>query len=227
MLGILILTKPHIMPERLVVDRALLPQSLILFHGLGSDGADMQGLAQAIPWHGRLICPDAEPRAVTINGGYVMRAWFDILGLTPEDPVDEAGIRAAVEQARRLIETERAAGVPAERIVIGGFSQGGVVALHAALRYPHRLGGVLALSTWLPLRQSLAAEHQPAALATPIFIAHGTADDIVPLRSAQRAEEALLQLGCQTLSFHTYPMGHSIANEELSDLRAWLSRQLT
>ncbi|MEO1751002.1 alpha/beta hydrolase-fold protein [Thiofaba sp. EF100] len=214
------------MPETPIVERALPPQSLILFHGLGSDGDDMRGLAQSLSWSGRLLCPDAAPRPVTLNAGFVMRAWFDILGLTPDAPVDEAGIRQAVAQARQLIEAERAAGVPAERIFIGGFSQGGVVALHAALRHPERLGGVLALSTWLPLRHVLAAEHQPAALATPIFMGHGTRDDMVPLASAERARDALRELGCRDLVFRTYPMAHSVGGEELADLRAWLAHHL-
>lgn len=214
------------MPATLIVERALPPLSLILLHGLGSDGADMRGLAEALPWPGRLLCPDAAPRPVTINGGYVMRAWFDILGLTPDAPVDAAGIRQATEQARQLIEAERAAGVPAARIFIGGFSQGGVVALHAALRHPERLGGVLALSTWLPLRQALPAERSLAALDTPIFMSHGTRDDIVPLASAERARDALRELGCRDLVFRTYPMAHSVSSEEMADLRAWLAQHL-
>ncbi len=198
--------------------------SLILFHGLGSNGDDMRGLAAALRWPGRLLCPDAAPRPVTINGGHVMRAWFDILGLRPEDAVDAPGIQQAVAQARGLIEAERAAGVPARRIFIGGFSQGGVVALHTALRQAEPLGGVLALSTWLPLAEALGRERSEAALATPIFMAHGTQDDIVPLASAERARAALQALGCRELAFHTYPMGHSVSAEELDELRHWLAR---
>lgn len=214
------------MPDTPIVERVLPPKSLILFHGLGSDGDDMRGLAQSLPWSGRLLCPDAALRPVTINAGYVMRAWFDILGLTPDAPVDEVGIHQAVAQARQLIEAERAAGVPAERIIVGGFSQGGVVALHAALRHPERLGGVLALSTWLPLRQTLATEHSEVALGTPIFMGHGTRDDIVPLASAERAHDTLRELGCRDLVFRTYPMAHSVSSEEMADLRAWLAHHL-
>ncbi|MDM7322224.1 MAG: alpha/beta hydrolase-fold protein [Gammaproteobacteria bacterium] len=214
------------MPETSIIERALPPQSLILFHGLGSDGDDMRGLAQSLSWFGRLLCPNAPPRPVTINAGYVMRAWFDILGLTPDAPVDEAGIRQAVAQARQLIEAERAAGVPAARIFIGGFSQGGVVALHAALRHPECLGGVLALSTWLPLRQTLAAEHSEVALGTPIFMGHGTRDTTVPLASAERARDALRELGCRDLVFRTYPITHSVSGEEVADLRVWLAHHL-
>lgn len=202
------------------------PASLILLHGLGSDGADMQALATTLRWSGRLLCPDAPLRAVTLNAGYVMRAWFDILGLTPEAPVDEAGIRETIAQTLHWIERERALGVPAERIIIGGFSQGGVIALHAALRYPERLGGVLALSTWLPLSSSLRVEHQCAALATPIFLAHGTDDDILPLSAAERAYQTLTALGCQNLTFKTYPMAHGICEQELIELRDWLTQQL-
>jgi len=214
------------MSDTLIAEHALPPLSLILLHGLGSDGADMRGLAEALTWPGRLLCPDAAPRPVTLNGGYVMRAWFDILGLGPDDPVDAAGIHQAVAQVQRLIEAERAAGVPAERIFIGGFSQGGVVALHAALRHAERLGGVLALSTWLPLRQELPAERSEAALDTPIFIGHGRHDDIVPLAAAERARDALRELGCRDLVLKTYPMAHSVSPEELADLRAWLSLHL-
>lgn len=214
------------MPDSRSAEHARPSSSLILFHGLGSDGADMRGLAEALPWPGRLVCPDASPRPVTVNGGYVMRAWFDILGLSPGDPVDAEGIHQAVAQARRLIEVEREAGVPAERIFVGGFSMGGVVALHAALRHSERLGGVLALSTWLPLRQELPEERSEAALATPIFMGHGLRDDVVRLASAERARDALLELGCTDLMFRTYPMAHGVSGEEMADLRAWLSHHL-
>ncbi|MEW6764256.1 MAG: alpha/beta fold hydrolase [Pseudomonadota bacterium] len=204
------------------------PISLILLHGLGADGSDMAGLAKALALPGpvRLICPDAPVRPITLNGGYAMRGWFDITGLGPDDPVDADGIAAAFEQARAWIDAERAAGVPAGRIVLGGFSQGGVVALHAALRYPEPLGAVLALSTWLPLRDALKREHSPAALATPIFMAHGTHDDVVRLSSAERARDALRDMGCRELLFKTYPMTHSISMSEVADMRAMLAKHL-
>ncbi|MGK0674550.1 MAG: alpha/beta hydrolase-fold protein [Halothiobacillaceae bacterium] len=214
------------MPDTPIAECVPPPLSLILFHGLGSDGADMRGLAEALSWPGRLLCPDAARRPVTIHGGHVMRAWFDILGLAPNTPVDAAGIRQAAAQARQWIEAERAAGVPAARIFIGGFSQGGVVALHAALRHPERLGGVLALSTWLPLPQDLPAECSLAALDTPIFMGHGMWDDIVPLTSAERARDTLRELGCRDLIFRTYPIAHSVSDEELADLRGWLAQHL-
>jgi phospholipase/carboxylesterase len=202
--------------------------SLILLHGLGADGSDMRGLAEALRWPGpvRRVTPDALPRPITLNGGYVMRGWFDIHGLTPDAPVDAEGIHQAVRQARELIDAERDSGVPAGRIVIGGFSQGGVVALHTALRYPERLGGILALSTWLPLREALAREHGANALATPIFMGHGTQDDLVRLASAERARDALSAMGCTDLSFRTYPMAHTISMDEVKDLRAWLQQRL-
>lgn len=202
--------------------------SLILLHGLGADGNDMRGLAEALRWPGpvRLITPDALPRPITLNGGYVMRGWFDILGLTPDAPVDAEGIHQAVRQARELVDAERDSGVPAGRIVIGGFSQGGVVALHTALRYPEKLGGVLALSTWLPLREELAREHSANALATPIFMGHGTHDDLVRLSSAERAHAALQAMGCADLAFLTYPMEHTISMPEVNDMRAWLQQRL-
>ena len=204
------------------------PISLILLHGLGADGNDMRGLAEALKWPGpmRLTCPDALPRPITLNGGYVMRGWFDIIGLSPDDPVDAEGIHQAVRQARELIDAERDSGVPAERIVIGGFSQGGVVALHTALRYPERLGGVLALSTWLPLREELAREYSPEALNTPIFMGHGTHDDLVRPASAERARDALLAAGCADLVFNTYPMAHTISMEEVKDMRTMLMQHL-
>ncbi len=202
--------------------------SLILLHGLGADGSDMAGLAKALALPGpvRLLCPDAPRRPITLNGGYVMRGWFDIIGLGPDDPVDAQGIGEAVEQARGWIDAERAAGTPAGRIVLGGFSQGGVVALHTALRYPEPLGAVLALSTWLPLRDELTREHHPAALRTPIFMGHGTRDDLVRLSSAERARDALHGLGVRRLVFKTYPMTHSISLDEVADMRAMLAEQL-
>jgi len=204
------------------------PISLILLHGLGADGGDMRGLAGALRWPGpvRLHCPDALPRPITLNSGYVMRGWFDILGLTPDAPVDAEGIHQAMCQIRELIDAERDSGIPAERIVIGGFSQGGVVALHAALGHPERLGGVLALSTWLPLCDALAREHSARAIDTPIFMGHGTHDDLVRFESAERARAALQGMGCHDLEFRAYPMAHSIIAEEVADMRAWLHARL-
>ncbi|MEW6445561.1 MAG: alpha/beta hydrolase [Pseudomonadota bacterium] len=204
------------------------PLSLILLHGLGADGSDMAGLAQALalPGEVRRVCPDAPRRPITLNGGYVMRGWFDILGLAPTDPVDASGIREATTQARAWIDAERAAGTPASRIVVGGFSQGGVVALHAALRYPEPLGAVLALSTWLPLRDELGREVHPAAKRTPIFIGHGVHDDLVRPASAERARDALHAMGCTDVIYKTYPMAHGISAAEVADIQALLAARI-
>lgn len=199
--------------------------AVILMHGLGADGHDFETLVfelklppgSAIRW----VFPHAPIRPVTLNGGMPMRAWFDIVGLDRRSEEDEAGIRESGEGVRALVGREKERGIPAERIVLAGFSQGGAMALHTALRETERLAGVLALSTYLPLAGTLEAEAHPANAAVPLFMAHGTADPIVPLTLGESSRNRLRSLGHE-VDWHTYPMPHSVCAEEVADVREWL-----
>ena len=199
--------------------------AVILMHGLGADGHDFETLVfelklppgSAIRW----VFPHAPIRPVTLNGGMPMRAWFDIVGLDRRSEEDEAGIRESGEGVRALVGREKERGIPAERIVLAGFSQGGAMALHTALRETERLAGVLALSTYLPLAGTLEAEAHPANAAVPLFMAHGTADPIVPLTLGESSRNRLRSLGHE-VDWHTYPMPHSVCAEEVADIREWL-----
>ena len=199
--------------------------AVILMHGLGADGHDFETLVfelklppgSAIRW----VFPHAPIRPVTLNGGMPMRAWFDIGGLDRRSEEDEAGIRESGEGVRALVGREKERGIPAERIVLAGFSQGGAMALHTALRETERLAGVLALSTYLPLAGTLEAEAHPANAAVPLFMAHGTADPIVPLTLGESSRNRLRSLGHE-VDWHTYPMPHSVCAEEVADIREWL-----
>jgi len=203
--------------------------SIIWMHGLGADGHDF---VDVVPELGlparpgvRFVFPHAPMRPVTINGGYVMRAWYDIRddgGARREDP---AGVRASQKAIEALIERERERGVPAASIVIAGFSQGGAMALHTSLRHGERLAGVMALSCSLPLADTLAAEAAPANRDVPIFMAHGTQDPMIPMARALRARETLTGLGYR-VEWHEYPMPHSVSLDEIRDISAWLGQVL-
>lgn len=203
--------------------------SIIWLHGLGADGHDFASivpelhLAKEFPI--RFVFPHAPMIPVTINNGHVMRAWYDILGLTATTREDKIGIRQSQAAIHTLIEYEKSLGIPANRIIVAGFSQGGAMALHTGLRYPERLAGILALSTYLPLASSLKAEATAANNDLPIFLAHGMQDNVVPYTFAQISQQAL-QYNGHTIEFHTYPMAHSVCMEELADIAAWLRKIL-
>ena len=203
--------------------------TLIVLHGLGADGFDFVPICNELDL-GRLgavrfIFPQAPERPVTINGGYVMRAWYDIIVTDLVRREDEAGLRESQAAIAALIDAERARGVPAERIVLVGFSQGCAMALMTGLRYPERLGGVAALSGYLPLAATTAAERAPANAALPIFMAHGTQDPVVVPARGTASRDALRALGHE-VAWHDYPMPHSVCPEEIADLNAWLLTQL-
>lgn len=203
--------------------------SVILLHGLGADGHDFESLVPELrlpaPAAVRWVFPHAPVRPVTINGGYRMRAWYDILGLDRHAVQDEKGIRESAETARALVARERERGIASDRIVLAGFSQGGAIALFAGLREARRLGGILALSTYLPLADRLDAEAHPANAAVPIFMAHGTLDSLVPLSLGEGSRELLAARGYD-VDWRTYPMPHSVSAEEVADVRQWLLRVL-
>jgi phospholipase/carboxylesterase len=200
--------------------------AVVLMHGLGADGHDFEPVVPEFGLRGaRWVFPHAPVRPVTINGGYPMRAWYDITGLDRRSPEDEAGLAASASAVRALVERELARGIPADRIVLAGFSQGGALALHTALRHPVRLGGVLALSTYLPLASRLSSEAHPANAAVPIFMAHGVYDMVVPPALAEGSRDALRERGYE-VEWRTYPVPHSVCAEEIADARAWLLRAL-
>jgi phospholipase/carboxylesterase len=202
---------------------------VVLMHGLGADGHDFESLVPELRLPPsscmRWVFPHAPVRPVTINGGYRMRAWYDIVAIDRRAPEDEAGIRESAEAIGALVRRERERGVPAERIVLAGFSQGGAMALFTALRWPERLGGVVALSCYLPLAAALPAEAHPANAAVPVFMAHGTIDPIVPPALGEGTRDLLRSRGYD-VEWHAYPMPHSVCAPEVGDLRAWLLRAL-
>jgi phospholipase/carboxylesterase len=203
--------------------------AVVLMHGLGADGHDFESLVPELRLPAappvRWVFPHAPVRPVTINGGWRMRAWYDIVAIDRRVPEDEAGIRASAEAIGDVVRRERERGVPAERIVLAGFSQGGAMALFTALRWPERLGGIVALSCYLPLAESLAAEAHPANAAAPVFMAHGTMDPIVPTALGEGARDLLRSRGYD-VEWHEYAMPHSVCAEEVGDLRAWLLQAL-
>ena len=171
----------------------------------------------------RFVFPHAPVRPVTLNGGYAMRAWYDIYALDMKSGEDRAGILDAQRQIMALIEREKERGIPAESVFLAGFSQGGAAALFSGLRNVERLAGIMALSAYLPLADSTAHEALPANAATPIFMAHGVHDDIIPVAAAQHAREVLENLG-HAVEWHPYDMAHSVCQEEIEDIAAWLAR---
>jgi phospholipase/carboxylesterase len=199
--------------------------SVIWLHGLGADGHDFEPLVPALALPAalpvRFVFPHAPMRPVTINGGMVMRAWYDIRPEGGERREDAAGVREAQARVETLIGRERARGIAAGRMVLAGFSQGGAMALHTGLRHAEGLAGVLALSCFLPVADTLAGEASPANRDVPIFMAHGTRDDIIPLARARRARDVLQGLG-YGVQWHEYPMPHSVSDTEVADLSRWL-----
>jgi phospholipase/carboxylesterase len=198
--------------------------AVIWLHGLGADGHDFEPIVPELGLRVgvRFVFPHAPVRPVTINGGMRMRAWYDIYGWGGQMGEDSAGIRASAEGLARLIDREVERGLPAGRVVLAGFSQGGAIALHTALREPRALAGVIALSTYLPLADTLARERSAANAAIPILMAHGTDDSVVPLAFAERSRRVLEALGYE-VDWRTYPMAHSVCMEEVSAIGAWLA----
>lgn len=198
--------------------------AVILMHGLGADGNDFVPIVGELQLRSpvRFVFPHAPMRAVTINGGFVMRAWYDILDGDFDRRADETGLRTSQGAVEALIAREVGRGIQPDRIVLAGFSQGGAVALQTGLRHAQRLAGIVALSTYLPLPQKAEVERHPANHATPIFMAHGAQDDIIPLRVARTSEQRLRGWGYD-VEWHEYPMPHSVSMEEIRDLSRWLT----
>lgn len=203
--------------------------SIIWLHGLGADGNDFAPIVPELvdpAWPAlRFVFPHAPVQPVTINGGVPMRSWYDIYGFDAHARQDEAGVRASIAATEALIARENERGVPSGRIFLVGFSQGGAIALAAGLRHAEKLAGIVALSTYVPLGSTLAAERSAANAATPIFWGHGTADPVVVLQRGVESRDLLETLG-YTVDWHTYPMPHSVCAEEIADLRRWLGTRL-
>lgn len=210
--------------ETVEVETGPAPRAAVVWmHGLGADGHDFAGIEQALapPVPVRFVYPHAPFRPVTINQGQVMRAWYDVYGVGGERREDAAGVRASQAQIERLIAREKARGVPARRLVLAGFSQGGAMALHTGLRHPERLGGIIALSCFLPLADTLEAEASPASRDVPIFMAHGLWDPLIPVARARAGRDRLRALGYR-VDWREYPIPHSVCPDEVRDIAAWL-----
>jgi phospholipase/carboxylesterase len=203
--------------------------AVIWLHGLGADGYDFVPIVRELQSLGappaRFVFPHAPQRPITINGGYVMRGWYDIADAQLVRQEDADGIRQSQRQVERLIAREVGRGIPPGRIVLGGFSQGAAITLQAGLRATVPLAGLAALSGYLPLAATLAGERSAAAAATPVFMAHGSSDPVVSIERGTASRDHLLELG-MAVEWHTYPMEHSVCAEELRDLVTFLGRIL-
>ncbi|MBL8297129.1 MAG: dienelactone hydrolase family protein [Rhodanobacteraceae bacterium] len=218
-----------ILPAVELETRAKPSHSVIWLHGLGADGHDFAPIIPELvarDWPAlRFVFPHAPVRAVTINGGAHMRAWYDIKGMDIASRQDEAGVRESIVQLHALIAREADRGVPASRVILAGFSQGGAIALAGGLRYPKRLAGIVALSTYLPIHETTPAERNEANAELPVFMGHGSLDSIVPQSLGMRSRDLLRTLG-HAVDWHSYPMAHAVNAEEIADLRQWLGQRL-
>ena len=203
--------------------------TIIILHGLGADGTDFLPVADELKLAAvgpvRYLFPRAPVRPVTINGGQPMRAWYDIVGADLTRREDEAGLRESMRDVQDLITREEARGIPAHRIVLAGFSQGCAITLGAGLRHPARLAGLAGLSGYIPLAATTDAERHEANAGTPVFLAHGRNDAMVPLARGAAGRDLLQSLG-QPVEWHDYPMEHSVCMEEIQALQQWLLRVL-
>lgn len=198
-------------------------KSVIWLHGLGADANDFLPVVHELDLPLRFIFPHAPKRPITINNRLVMRAWYDIVSPNLNERADEKNVFESVEQIERLIEKEEARGVPADQIILAGFSQGAVIALITGLRYKKRLGGILSLSGYFPFHEKIFAASPPENRSLPIFVAHGTEDAIVPFSSGRHVYDLLHQEG-YAAEWHSYTMPHSVCAEEIQDIKLFLSR---
>jgi len=203
--------------------------AVVWLHGLGADGGDFVPIVPELRLppaiRARFVFPHAPVRPITINGGMRMRGWYDILSLTRADQQDEAGILASAAAVQELIEAQADAGIPRQRIVLAGFSQGGAIALHTGLRQREALAGILALSTYLPLHTRILGELTAAGRATPILMCHGLYDNVLPVALGSSSRDGLRQLGC-AVEWRDYPVQHQVCPEEIADIATWLKGRL-
>jgi len=200
--------------------------SIIWLHGLGADGHDFSPIVPDLvrdDWPGiRFVFPHAKVRPVTINGGMPMRAWYDIVSQSIDQRADETGLRDSIAEVDALIARERDRGVPPSRVILVGFSQGGAVALANGLRREAGVAGIASLSAYLPLAAQTVTEITPTGRATPVFLGHGSQDPVVLQSLGLRSRSALEALGV-AVEWHSYPMAHSVCNDEIRDLGDWLT----
>jgi phospholipase/carboxylesterase len=211
--------------ETIEVETAPSPTGTIIWmHGLGADAHDFEPIVPEIelPVPVRYLITHAPPQAVTKNNRMINRARYDVSGQREED---DTGLRRSQQLVEGLLARERARGIPARRIVLAGFSQGGAMALQTGLRHPERLAGVMALSCYVPISTTLRAEAHAANADVPIFMAHGTQDPVIPVERAQIGRDLLIKLGYR-VQWHTYPMPHSVCAEEIADISSWLGSVL-
>lgn len=203
--------------------------AVIWLHGLGADAHDFEPIVPELRLPAslavRFVFPNAPVRPVTINGGMAMRAWYDILDMDLPRRVDEVGVRASGEAIDALIQREQQRGIASQRIVVAGFSQGGAMALHSGLRYPEPLAGILALSCYLLMPEKLSDEATEANRNTPVFMAHGSFDEVVPVHYGQAGAKQLSELG-YPVTWQEYPMPHSVHPQEIADIGQWLGSLL-
>ena len=203
--------------------------AIIWMHGLGADGNDFVPIVRELDLAGlpgiRFIFPHANTMPVTISNGYVMRSWYDITGLELGRREDENGLRASQKEIEAFIEREKARGIPASRIILAGFSQGCAMAIQTGLRHAEPLAGLLCLSGYVPLSANVATERNDASKSTPIFMAHGRYDNVVPFNRAEASRDLLVSLGYQ-LEWHEYTMQHTLCLEEVQHISAWLKKVL-
>ena len=215
---------------RIEIESAPQPTGAVIWlHGLGADGNDFAALVPELDLRQcppiRFIFPHAPSLPVTLNGGYVMPAWYDILGTDLVNRQDAAGIHKSAAAVAALIEFEASRGIPYQNIVLAGFSQGCAIALHTGLRFPQRLAGIMALSGYLPLADTLASERHPANAHTPIFMGHGSMDPMVAPARGEATRDLLTQLG-HLVQWHSYPMQHSVHPREVADISIFLASVL-
>ncbi len=216
--------------QRIILEPPSTPTaSVIWLHGLGADGHDFEPIVPELQLHAdhgiRFIFPHAPIRPITINGGMEMRAWYDISDQGLDRQIDESGIRDSAAAVKTLVDREIKNGIKSHRIVVAGFSQGGVIALHLGLRYTHRLAGILALSTYLSLPDTLEEEANPTQQKLPIFIGHGTQDLMVPETKGRSSAQTLDRAG-YLVEYKTYAMQHSVSPSEIQDVSDWLKQRL-
>ncbi len=215
---------------RIEIESAPQPTAAVIWlHGLGADGNDFAAMVPELDLSAcppiRFVFPHAPSMPITLNGGYVMPAWYDIHGADLVSRQDAEGIERSARAIAALIEHEAARGIPYENIVLAGFSQGCAMALHTGLRFAHRLAGIMALSGYLPLAETFAAARHPANAHTPVFMAHGSMDPVVALARGEASRDLLTQLG-YPVQWHTYPMQHSVHPSEVADISLFLATVL-
>jgi len=216
--------------ECVAIETAPNPRHAVIWlHGLGADGHDFEPIVPQLvrpEWPAlRFVFPHAPVRSITLNNGLPMRAWYDIAGFDLAQRQDEAGIRVSIGAVEKLIAREVERGVSVSNLVLAGFSQGGAVALAAGLRHAQPFAAIVALSTYLPIADVTASERHIANVATPIFMAHGSFDPVVPLVLGERSRDQLRAWGC-AVDWHSYPMAHQVCPQEIEDLAAFLTTRL-